>query len=68
MNCRIWFIIGAALSLPQLLGTDDRWPYVYVFEIVVCIIQVVGLHFADEAPRYLVANGDMDEAQSVIKR
>jgi hypothetical protein len=64
----VWFIIGAALGLPQLLGTPTRWPTVYVVEIVVCMIQVFGLHFADETPRYLVASGNSEEAQRVIHR
>jgi len=67
-SCRAWFIVGMVLGLPQLFGSRQLWPYVYVFEMCVCCVQIVGLHFTDDSPAYLISRGRKEEAAVAIAR
>lgn len=51
------FGLGAAIALPDVLGSDSMWPYVYVFELAVASLMWLALPLLPESPKYLVAKG-----------
>eukprot|EP00116_Pleurobrachia_bachei_P003281 sb/3463543/ len=54
-----------ALFVMQL---DDGWRYEIALSILPMVVMLVGLHFMDESPRYLVINNRKEEAQKVIEK
>jgi hypothetical protein len=56
------------LGLPQMLGARTLWPYIYVVEIVLCLVQICGLHFSLDSPTFLVAQDRIEKAESVIAK
>uniref|UniRef100_A0A8C7E9H5 Solute carrier family 2, facilitated glucose transporter member 5 n=1 Tax=Nothoprocta perdicaria TaxID=30464 RepID=A0A8C7E9H5_NOTPE len=45
---------GQVLGLPEIFGTESRWPYLFGMIIVPSLIQAVILPFLPESPRYLL--------------
>ncbi|XP_064419939.1 solute carrier family 2, facilitated glucose transporter member 9 [Latimeria chalumnae] len=45
--------VGQILGLPELLGKESSWPYLFGFIAVPALIQLVILPFLPESPRYL---------------
>nr|XP_047902666.1 solute carrier family 2, facilitated glucose transporter member 9 isoform X3 [Anser cygnoides] len=45
---------GQVLGLPEIFGTESRWPYLFGVIIVPSLVQVVILPFLPESPRYLL--------------
>uniref|UniRef100_A0A8C9FSP3 Solute carrier family 2 member 9 n=1 Tax=Pavo cristatus TaxID=9049 RepID=A0A8C9FSP3_PAVCR len=45
---------GQVLGLPEIFGTESRWPFLFGVIIVPALIQVVILPFLPESPRYLL--------------
>ncbi|KAK6013666.1 hypothetical protein OSTOST_21015, partial [Ostertagia ostertagi] len=39
-------------GLPQLLGTHDRWPYIFWFTVVPALLQVITLQMVPESPKF----------------
>ena len=66
--CRAFFIVTGVFGLPQLFGTVDRWQYVFVVEIAICLVTCVAMHFVDEAPSFLLATNRREEAERVVRR
>ncbi|XP_006874734.1 PREDICTED: solute carrier family 2, facilitated glucose transporter member 9-like, partial [Chrysochloris asiatica] len=44
---------GQLLGLPELLGKESTWPYLFGVIVVPAIVQLVSLPFLPESPRYL---------------
>ena len=42
--------IGAIIAMPLLLGTTDRWWYIYLIEIIILCIVMALLPFIPESP------------------
>ena len=62
-------LVSQILGLPQLLGTTDRWPYIFAFTVVPAIIQVCTLWICPESPKYSLAiKGDNERAESDLKK
>ncbi|XP_004579410.2 solute carrier family 2, facilitated glucose transporter member 9 [Ochotona princeps] len=47
-------LTGQLLGLPQLLGKESAWPYLFGVIVVPAVIQLVSLPFLPESPRYLL--------------
>jgi hypothetical protein len=51
------------LGLPQMLGAVGYWPYLYVVEVIVTLVQIIGLtFFAPDSPTFLIVQGREAEA------
>uniref|UniRef100_A0A665U6B1 Major facilitator superfamily (MFS) profile domain-containing protein n=1 Tax=Echeneis naucrates TaxID=173247 RepID=A0A665U6B1_ECHNA len=53
--------IGQVLGLPQLLGQESRWRYLFTFLAFPALLQLCVLPFLPESPRYLLME-QRDEA------
>nr|XP_023494121.1 solute carrier family 2, facilitated glucose transporter member 9 isoform X5 [Equus caballus] len=45
---------GQVLGLPELLGKESTWPYLFGVIAVPAVVQLVSLPFLPESPRYLL--------------
>ncbi|XP_073093941.1 solute carrier family 2, facilitated glucose transporter member 9 isoform X2 [Manis javanica] len=45
---------GQLLGLPELLGKESNWPYLFGVIAVPAVVQLVSLPFLPESPRYLL--------------
>uniref|UniRef100_A0A8D2B9W9 Solute carrier family 2 member 9 n=1 Tax=Sciurus vulgaris TaxID=55149 RepID=A0A8D2B9W9_SCIVU len=57
-------LTGQLLGLPELLGKESTWPYLFGVIMVPAFIQLVSLPFLPESPRYLLFEKH-DEAGAV---
>uniref|UniRef100_A0A8D2I0I8 Solute carrier family 2 member 9 n=1 Tax=Urocitellus parryii TaxID=9999 RepID=A0A8D2I0I8_UROPR len=55
---------GQLLGLPELLGKESTWPYLFGVIMVPAFIQLVSLPFLPESPRYLLLEKH-DEARAM---
>ncbi|XP_004715195.1 solute carrier family 2, facilitated glucose transporter member 9 [Echinops telfairi] len=60
----IGVFIGQLLGLPELLGKESTWPYLFGVIVVPALVQLVSLPFLPESPRYLLFEKH-DEAGAV---
>nr|XP_047126764.1 solute carrier family 2, facilitated glucose transporter member 3 isoform X1 [Hydra vulgaris] len=49
-------LLANILGLPQLLGTEKGWPYLFGMTAVVAAVQLCLLPFCPESPRFLLLN------------
>ncbi len=60
-------LVGNVLGTHWVLGTDDRWPYLYVLPLVPTVAQIVGLAFCPESPKFLlIEKGDRRRARHAL--
>ncbi|XP_036901793.1 solute carrier family 2, facilitated glucose transporter member 9 isoform X2 [Sturnira hondurensis] len=45
---------GQLLGLPELLGQESTWPYLFGVIVIPAVVQLVSLPFLPESPRYLL--------------
>uniref|UniRef100_A0A803YM42 Major facilitator superfamily (MFS) profile domain-containing protein n=1 Tax=Meleagris gallopavo TaxID=9103 RepID=A0A803YM42_MELGA len=45
---------GQVLGLPEIFGTESRWPFLFGVIVVPALVQIVILPFLPESPRYLL--------------
>ncbi|PIO67383.1 transporter, major facilitator family protein [Teladorsagia circumcincta] len=65
MNKTLLRIFG----LPQLLGTRDRWPYIFWFTVVPALLQVITLQMVPESPKFtLVVRGNVEKATTDLEK
>ncbi|KAH0515698.1 Solute carrier family 2, facilitated glucose transporter member 9 [Microtus ochrogaster] len=57
----IGVFVGQLLGLPELLGKESTWPYLFGVIVVPALVQLASLPFLPESPRYLLLEKD-DEA------
>ncbi|KAK6011124.1 hypothetical protein OSTOST_23802, partial [Ostertagia ostertagi] len=43
-------VVGSVLAMPQILGTFNLWPYIYVSEIGMMLVFAIFLPFLPETP------------------
>ncbi|KAM5271310.1 solute carrier family 2, facilitated glucose transporter member 9 [Ctenodactylus gundi] len=60
----IGVFVGQLLGLPELLGKESTWPYLFGVIAVPALVQLVSLPFLPESPRYLLFEKN-DEAGAV---
>lgn len=65
----IAILFSQILGLPQLLGTDESWPYIFAFTVVPAAVQVCTLWICPESPKYsLSVKNDADRAEKDLKK
>jgi hypothetical protein len=56
------------LGLPQMFGAVGYWPYLYVVEVGVTLVQIIGLtFFAPDSPTFLIVQGREAEAMLSLR-
>ena len=55
VSITIGILLASLLGLPQILGDDNRWPYLLLLMFVPMLIHI-GMFFAVESPKYLYIN------------
>ena len=65
----IGILVVNVLGLPEALGSERLWPILVGFMLVPGIVQIVGLLFAVESPKYLYVNRNLtaEAEQALIK-
>uniref|UniRef100_A0A0N4Z7V6 MFS domain-containing protein n=1 Tax=Parastrongyloides trichosuri TaxID=131310 RepID=A0A0N4Z7V6_PARTI len=62
---QLFIVIGILFSTiicyRGLLGTSNLWPHIFTFSIFPSIIQIVGLFFVSESPKYLLITKKNEE-------
>ncbi|KAM6984846.1 solute carrier family 2, facilitated glucose transporter member 11-like [Aplochiton taeniatus] len=60
---------GQLLGISELLGTEDRWPWLLSFSGVTALIQLSTLPLLPESPRYLLLEkGDRQACEKALDR
>ncbi|KAM4634102.1 solute carrier family 2 member 11, like [Polymixia lowei] len=60
---------GQLLGISELLGTEDRWPWLLAFNGFTAVLQLLTLPFLPESPRYLLLDrGDRQGCEKAIRR
>ncbi|GFU26214.1 solute carrier family 2, facilitated glucose transporter member 5 [Nephila pilipes] len=63
----ISILVSQVLGLPQILGTEDRWPFLFAMTLVPSIFMLVTLPFCPESPKYiLITQGRDVSAQKAL--
>uniref|UniRef100_A0A1I7S3N7 MFS domain-containing protein n=2 Tax=Bursaphelenchus xylophilus TaxID=6326 RepID=A0A1I7S3N7_BURXY len=57
----ISILISAVLGLPFLLGSEDRWPWLFSVMAFPAVCQIVGMFWVPESPRYTLFFKGYDE-------
>ncbi|KAI6207162.1 MFS domain-containing protein [Aphelenchoides besseyi] len=60
----ISILISQIVGLPQIFGTATLWPIIFALILIPAILQVIGLMFISESPKYTLAFRD-DYAQAL---
>ncbi|XP_051907730.1 solute carrier family 2 member 11, like [Hippocampus zosterae] len=61
--------VGQLLGLSELLGTEDRWPWLLGFSGFAALFQLVSLSFLPESPKFLLLNqGDQRACEKALTR
>uniref|UniRef100_A0A3Q2XE13 Solute carrier family 2, facilitated glucose transporter member 5 n=1 Tax=Hippocampus comes TaxID=109280 RepID=A0A3Q2XE13_HIPCM len=61
--------VGQLLGLSELLGTEDRWPWLLGFSGFTALFQLVSLPFLPESPKFLLLNqGDQQACEKALTR
>lgn len=63
----ISILISNLLGLPNVLGTDTMWPYLFAFTAVPSVLVLFTFPFCPESPKYILINSGKDvEAQQAL--
>ncbi|XP_063077065.1 solute carrier family 2, facilitated glucose transporter member 11-like [Engraulis encrasicolus] len=65
----VGILMGQILGLSEVLGTEERWPWLLGFSGAVAVLQMVTLPFLPESPRFLlISKGDPQACEQAMKR
>nr|CAD2180786.1 unnamed protein product [Meloidogyne enterolobii] len=65
----IAILFSQILGLPFLLGTVERWPFIFAFTFVPVLVQLCTLTFCPETPEFtIVVKGQRDQAEKDLKK
>ncbi|VDM65594.1 unnamed protein product [Strongylus vulgaris] len=65
----ISILFSQIVGLPQILGTDDRWPIILALTAIVALLQVITLPMIPESPKWsLAVKGDVDKATADLEK
>lgn len=60
-------LVANTLGTQWALGTNDLWPYLFVFPVAPAIVQIVGIAFCPESPKFLlIEKGDSKRARYAL--
>ncbi|KAL8597083.1 hypothetical protein ACOMHN_057572 [Nucella lapillus] len=69
MGITIGILFAQILGLPQLLGTETLWPWLFAFNAVPAAMCLAMMPFCPESPRYLLLKrGDEQGARKAMER
>lgn len=57
------FCLSSILALPQILGSESTWPYLFLIEAVPSVVALITLPFLYESPKFLASRGDFSGAE-----
>lgn len=58
----ISILVSQVLGLPEILGTADRWPFLFAMTIVPAIFMLVTMPLCPESPKYILITQGRDVA------
>ncbi|KAF8790703.1 Solute carrier family 2 like protein [Argiope bruennichi] len=58
----ISILVSQVLGLPQILGTEDRWPFLFAMTLVPSVFMLFTLPFCPESPKYILITQGRDVA------
>ncbi|XP_075744944.1 solute carrier family 2, facilitated glucose transporter member 1 isoform X2 [Rhipicephalus microplus] len=62
-------LLAQLLGIPQILGNDELWPYLFALTVVPSVLMVVSLPFCPESPKYLLlVRGRPKQAEEALVR
>ncbi|KAK8763732.1 solute carrier family 2, facilitated glucose transporter member 1-like [Amblyomma americanum] len=62
-------LLAQLLGIPEILGNEDLWPYLFALTVVPSIMMVVSLPFCPESPKYLLlVRGKPKQAEEALIR
>ncbi|PAV61799.1 hypothetical protein WR25_22410 [Diploscapter pachys] len=65
----IAILVSQILGLPQLLGHENGWSWIFAFTVVPAIIQLAVLPLCPESPKYSMAvRGQNEKAEADLKK
>jgi len=65
----IAILFSQILGLPFIWGTAERWPLIFAFTVVPCIVQLVTLPLCPESPKYnLITKAKSAQAEKDLKK
>ncbi|EPB80626.1 transporter, major facilitator family protein [Ancylostoma ceylanicum] len=65
----ISILFSQVVGLPQILGTEDRWPLILAFTVVPALLQVITLPMVPESPKWtLCMKGDTETATKALEK
>ncbi|XP_002410721.3 solute carrier family 2, facilitated glucose transporter member 1 [Ixodes scapularis] len=47
-------LFAQLVGIPQLLGNDDNWPYLFALAVIPSVLMLMSLPFCPESPKYLL--------------
>ncbi|KAI7684819.1 Glucose transporter type 1, partial [Sarcoptes scabiei] len=69
LGVTIGLLLSQILGLPQILGTEDGWPFLLGVAFIPAILQLMLLPQCPESPRYLwISKGRLTEATYALQR
>lgn len=65
----ISILVSQILGLPQILGNEERWPFIFYFILVPTVVQVLSLPLIPESPKYtLCMRGNAQKATEDLQK
>uniref|UniRef100_A0A0N5AYB7 MFS domain-containing protein n=1 Tax=Syphacia muris TaxID=451379 RepID=A0A0N5AYB7_9BILA len=69
LTVTIAILFSQFIGLPQIFGTPERWPFIFVFGLVPVVIQLLTLPLCPESPKYtLIVKNNSDQAEMDLKK
>ncbi|KAI1714468.1 sugar transporter domain-containing protein [Ditylenchus destructor] len=61
-------LISMIVGLPYIFGDERRWPFIFAFALIPCLIQLTTLPFCPESPKYsLLLKHNRNQAERDLK-
>ncbi|KAF7805148.1 sugar transporter ERD6-like 5 isoform X1 [Senna tora] len=60
-------MICCGVSFTYLFGAILNWRILALIGTIPCIVQLLGLYFIPESPRWLASNGRLEESESILQ-
>ncbi|CAG9538085.1 unnamed protein product [Cercopithifilaria johnstoni] len=68
LSTNIGALLASMISLPQIFGTNNLWPYGYYMEMIPCLMLIFyAIFFLHESPLYFLKRMDENAAKKVYE-
>uniref|UniRef100_A0A0K0G500 Facilitated glucose transporter homolog (inferred by orthology to a C. elegans protein) n=1 Tax=Strongyloides venezuelensis TaxID=75913 RepID=A0A0K0G500_STRVS len=62
-------LFSTIICYRKLLGTTELWPHIFTFSLFPAIVQIIGLYFISESPKYLlISKKDEEKSYKALKK